>query len=76
MSQLNHDQAFHHPAMSKKRVSCLLFSLSGLTLSALDVSEFSTNEDVVIECAVSEPLVIDPAAVAFDEHQRIWVTDL
>ena len=76
MSQPNHDPAFHHTWMNKKRVSCLLFLLSWLTLSALDVSEFSTNEDVVIECAVSEPLVIDPAAVAFDEHQRIWVTDL
>ena len=75
MSQLNRDQAFHHPSMNKKRVSCLLFLLSWLTLSALDVSEFSTSEDVVIECVVSEPLVIDPVAMAFDEHQRMWVAE-
>lgn len=75
MSQLNRDQAFHHPSMNKKRVSCLLFLLSGFTLSALDVSEFSTSEDVVIECVVSEPLVIDPVAMAFDEHQRMWVAE-
>ncbi|MDG1857194.1 MAG: hypothetical protein P8J66_09285, partial [Verrucomicrobiota bacterium] len=75
MSQLNHDLAFKHRCMNKKRVSCLLFLLSWLTLSALDISEFSTSEDVVIECVVSEPLVIDPVAMAFDEHQRMWVAE-
>jgi putative membrane-bound dehydrogenase-like protein len=42
---------------------------------AVDLSEFSTNDDVVIECVASEPLVIDPVAMAFDEHRRMWVAE-
>ena len=46
-----------------------------LAHGAIDLSEFSTNGDVLIECVVSEPLVIDPVAMAFDEHGRMWVAE-
>jgi len=43
--------------------------------SPIDLSEFQTNDDVIIECVAAEPLVIDPVAMAFDEHQRLWVAE-
>ncbi len=51
----------------------LVTTLSGQGANGL--SEFVTHEDVVIECVASEPLVIDPVAMAFDEHRRMWVAE-
>lgn len=57
---------------------CALQILSSSSLSSqttIDLSEFQTNPDVTIECVAAEPLVIDPVAMAFDEHQRMWVAE-
>ena len=64
---------FHTKVSAFLLSCCLLFSLEAQ--SPIDLSEFQTNDDVIIECVAAEPLVIDPVAMAFDEHQRLWVAE-
>ncbi len=37
---------------------------------------FEINPDVKIELVASEPQVIDPVALAFDEYDRLWVVEM
>ena len=37
---------------------------------------FEVNPDVKIELVASEPQVIDPVALAFDESDRLWVVEM
>jgi putative membrane-bound dehydrogenase-like protein len=63
-----------HAKVSLFLLSCCLHICLGAQ-SPIDLSEFQTNDDVIVECVAAEPLVIDPVAMAFDEHQRMWVAE-
>ncbi|MBD3675791.1 MAG: c-type cytochrome [Planctomycetaceae bacterium] len=40
------------------------------------LKDFQIHPDVKIELVASEPQVVDPVAVAFDEYQRLWVVEM
>jgi len=65
--------------------------LTGLLLSSLSVSaagpdgplepdqarqSFVLTEGLAIELVASEPQIADPVAMAFDEHNRLWVVEM
>ena len=40
------------------------------------VTRFELHPDLRIELVAAEPEVIDPVAIAFDEHGRMWVVEM
>jgi mono/diheme cytochrome c family protein/glucose/arabinose dehydrogenase len=60
----------HHPSKVKAQAEAPVLSVR----EALDA--FSLVEGFKIEAVASEPMVVDPVAMAFDEDGRIWVVEM
>ncbi len=40
------------------------------------LARFRLDDGLRIECVASEPLVVDPVAIRFDQHGRLWVVEM